>query len=69
MTRKGKSGGGGLKVNSDHPIANLRRAVNSTWWKNHIKAMLLHVDYRFPLLLMFTKASFYFFFLSEKDAH
>ena len=28
----------GLKVNSDHPIANLRRAVNSTWWKNHIKA-------------------------------
>ena len=37
----------GLKVNSDHPIANLRRVVNSTWWKNHIKAHItceLHVS-------------------------
>lgn len=61
MTQKGGKAGG-LKVNSDHPIANLRRAVNSTWWKNHIKAMLLHVDYTFPSIAYGYKNSFYFSF-------
>lgn len=66
MTQKGGKAGG-LKVNSDHPIANLRRAVNSTWWKNHIKAMYYTWITHFPLLLMVTKTAF-IFLLSEKGS-
>ena len=54
-----------LKVNSDHPIANLRRAVNSTWWKITSEP---HITCELHISLYCLWLQKWLFFLSEKGS-